>query len=359
MANISQIGYSVLILVIVFTIVCTLFIAMRFWAAKVSKRPFYADDALISFAYLNTVVIDGPVIWAIVNGMGQHITDLTDYEVGVQGKVIFFAVEIPWLLASVFVKLSVLWLYTRVFTTKKFKKWAYGLMGVVMCYCVVFLGIYMTNCRPIYQPWSPVPGGSCREMSKSDLATVGINLALELAVIILPMPALWGLQMPLRNKVSVTIMFSFGLITIGMMCWRASTAVHTRSSPDYTYNFPLTVIISFFELWLGIMAACIPTLAPLFRNYIEPMLEQLKFSISSSLRGTEDIVLIRVSNNSHTAGRYNQLDETEYKSLQDQKISVSRVATTTSSMHEPSSKFKTSTTREGDSVEQGVETTSL
>lgn len=70
----------------------------------------------------------------------------------------------------------------------------------------------MTNCRPVYQPWAPVPGGSCRDISKSDLATVGANLVLELAVIILPMPSLWGLQMPLRNKVSVTIMFSFGFM---------------------------------------------------------------------------------------------------------------------------------------------------
>lgn len=33
------------------------------------------------------MVLDGPVIWAVVNGMGKHIEELSPYEVGVQAKV--------------------------------------------------------------------------------------------------------------------------------------------------------------------------------------------------------------------------------------------------------------------------------
>lgn len=59
MANISRSGISVLILVITFTAICTIFIAMRFWAAKVSKRSFYADDALVTFAYVSYLLLNG------------------------------------------------------------------------------------------------------------------------------------------------------------------------------------------------------------------------------------------------------------------------------------------------------------
>ncbi|XXH05347.1 hypothetical protein Hte_011773 [Hypoxylon texense] len=218
--------------------------------------------------------------------MGKHIDELTEYEITVQAKMVILGGTIPWLLSCVFCKLSILCFYNRIFTVKVFLRWSRGLIVAVICYCIAFFAVYMTNCQPIYNLWHPVEWGHCREMSISDFATLGTNITLDIAIIILPMPVLWNLKMPLRNKISISIMFSIGFVTIGVMCWRIAAAARTRSNPDYTYNFPLTAVLSFCELWLGIIVACIPTLAPLLNAYIKPAFKRFTSTFTNTNKST-------------------------------------------------------------------------
>lgn len=125
---------------------------------------------------------------------------------------LLFTAYICWLLASVFYKLAILALYNRIFTTAKFRKWSYGVMALVICYCVSFFCVYMTNCVPIDYMWNPTPGGYCRDGQVSDYSTLAINMFLDLAILVLPMPTLWNLKLPAKKKAVVTIMFSFGLL---------------------------------------------------------------------------------------------------------------------------------------------------
>lgn len=85
------------------------------------------------------------------------------------------------------------------------------LIALVASYCVAFFPVFMTNCHPVDQQWNPSPGGWCRDLSIEEFASVSINLALDLAVVILPLPALWKLQMVTRHKVFLSVMFSLGI----------------------------------------------------------------------------------------------------------------------------------------------------
>lgn len=123
-----------------------------------------------------------------------------------------FTAYICWLLASVFYKLAILALYNRIFVTIKFRRWSYGLSGIIVAYCISYFCVYMTNCVPIDYMWHPTPGGKCRDGQVSDYSTLGINMVLDLAILILPLPTLWSLQLPRRKKVTVTVMLSFGLV---------------------------------------------------------------------------------------------------------------------------------------------------
>lgn len=49
------------------------------------------------------------------------------------------------------------------------------------------------------------------------------------------------------------------------MIWRIIWTEEYRANPDFTTYLGKIGIVSGFELWLGIIVACIPTLAPLFR----------------------------------------------------------------------------------------------
>jgi hypothetical protein len=128
------------------------------------------------------------------------------------GQIFQVPCAITWLVATVCAKMSMLFLYTRIFSVAHFRKSSYAVMVVVVGYFITFMALFMTNCVPLYHLWHPVPGGWCREVTIEEYTSVAFNLVIDLAIVILPMPALWRLQMPLRNKVYVSIMFSIGLM---------------------------------------------------------------------------------------------------------------------------------------------------
>ena len=119
---------------------------------------------------------------------------------------------VTWLIATVFCKLSILWLYTCIFTTRPFKIAARIIMFLVLGYGITFLCVFLTNCRPVSYSWDPVPGGYCKSVTVEELTSVSVNMVIDTSIVILPMPPLWGLRMPIRRKIAISSLFSLGLL---------------------------------------------------------------------------------------------------------------------------------------------------
>lgn len=153
------------------------------------------------------------MIWAIFSsGMGHYTTELSPIELQNALKLIP-AAYVTWTLGTTAFKLSVLFLYVRIFSIRTFRNLSYVLMGLSMAYCISFLVVFLTTCSPdISQLWNPTPNGRCRDLNIGQLGSVSTNLGIDVLILILPMPFLWKLQMALRNKIAVTIVFSFSLL---------------------------------------------------------------------------------------------------------------------------------------------------
>jgi hypothetical protein len=102
-------------------------------------------------------------------------------------------------------------LYLRIFTVAPFKTYTYVVIALVSAYGFAFFVVFLTNCSPMHQLWDPVPGGWCYSATTEQFTSIALNLMLDLAVLALPMPVLWRLQIPRHNKIFVTLMFSVGL----------------------------------------------------------------------------------------------------------------------------------------------------
>ncbi|KAI5926905.1 hypothetical protein F4810DRAFT_651396 [Camillea tinctor] len=255
-----------------FSILTTIIVLLRFWSAKIQKRKFFMDDGFVIASYVAMLAQQGIAIWAMVNGMGNPATDLTIEELLIQAKVLV-AVSTTWIFSTTAVKLAVLALYMRIFTTAAFKRWAISLMVIDVCFGITFLVVFITHCNPVSQEWDPVPWGWCRPLNLSELSSISLNLALDTAIVVLPMPLLWNLQMALSKKLLVMVMFSFGFATIAIMCYRIDQTVNR--DPDPMLAIAKIGLLSDLELWLGIIVACLPTLAPFFRTYVQPGLLNL------------------------------------------------------------------------------------
>ncbi|KAI0447254.1 hypothetical protein F4803DRAFT_363012 [Xylaria telfairii] len=258
----------------VFLTLDVIFLTLRFWSAHLARRKLYLDDYAILFAFSMTCIIAGAAYWAIFNGLGKHILELTPAQRLIQVKFLLIS-EFTYLTAVISTKISMLFLYRRIYTTPIFKR---------VCTCVIVLGVlfvddvvalipvFLTNCVPLSKYWDPNVAGSCRDAAISDSSTVAANLLLDIFVLTMPWPVLWRLQMSIRDKLTITAMFSIGLVNVALVIWRQVLTTTTRGSADWTASFCKVGIIGSLEIHLGILAVCIPTYGPLFNTYIKPIM---------------------------------------------------------------------------------------
>ena len=70
-----------------------------------------------------------------------------------------------------------------------------------------------TICRPFAYNWDKFTiTGHCGDIVAYYLSTAILNLLIDVAIVALPLPILWGLQMNLTRKISLTIIFSLGAL---------------------------------------------------------------------------------------------------------------------------------------------------
>ncbi|KAH8161364.1 hypothetical protein CIB48_g6888 [Xylaria polymorpha] len=265
--------------IVSFTTLSTIAVVLRFWSAKIQQRKFYIDDGLIIVAYVGMLTQQGLGFWGLVNGTGNPASAYTQSELLVSAQLLV-AASFTWIFTNTAIKLAVLLLYMRVFTTPVFKRCALVLVAATISFGLSFFIVFLTRCHPISQEWNPVAGGWCADLQVQEISSISTNLVVDVAIVLLPLPWLWRLQMPLRNRIAVMIMFSFGFATIALISYRLDQALH--SHPDPLLAVANIGLLSNLELWLGIIVACIPTSAPFIRTYVEPNLQTLSRKLYGS-----------------------------------------------------------------------------
>lgn len=73
--------------------------------------------------------------------------------------------------------------------------------------------------------------------------------------------------------------------TVAFVLWRLGVTERTRNSPDWTDTLCQVGLIASLEIYLGIIAVCIPTLGPLFNAYVKPSLNRIGFMKSAKASG--------------------------------------------------------------------------
>ena len=105
-------------------------------------------------------------------------------------------------------------MYLFIFPPSNVRYAIYAIMFCSVGFAIAFIPIFMTICDPPSALWNLDPMVAfthCHPIQRQEYASVAANMALDLAVVIVPLPAVWKLQMPVDKKVKVSLMFSLGL----------------------------------------------------------------------------------------------------------------------------------------------------
>lgn len=119
--------------------------------------------------------------------------------------------QLLWITAVTLIRASVLFLYNRIFCTKSFRIACYGILSINLAYFTATVLACCLICRPFAFNWDQSIHGSCGDQKSLDLFIGVFNLLMDITTVALPMPVLWGLQMPTGKKIVLSGLFSMGI----------------------------------------------------------------------------------------------------------------------------------------------------
>ena len=126
-------------------------------------------------------------------------------------------VSIMYGLTMFVIKLSILLQYLRIFApTKQRNSMFWGVHIVIWCnfvfyFVITFFEIFACNPREKY--WDVlITTGSCFNTLAENIAAGAINAVSDFVILLLPQPVIWRLQMPLKKRLQVSVIFLAGFL---------------------------------------------------------------------------------------------------------------------------------------------------
>ncbi|KAF2032839.1 hypothetical protein EK21DRAFT_59821 [Setomelanomma holmii] len=135
------------------------------------------------------------------------------------------------------------------------------------------------QCLPIKAAWDvsirppPFGTGTAKCYSTETFRNLGLmnssfNIATDVLFAALPIPLIWGLQLNWRTKISLIAILSLGWFACAAAVIKAVKQWNVLNELDWTVDDSFNVW-NFIEFTVGIVAASLPTLKPLFKGLLE------------------------------------------------------------------------------------------
>lgn len=193
-------------------------------------------------------------------------------------------------------KASILFLYTRIFSNREtFKRLVWATQTFNLLLMAAFTIADGLQCRPTsyyWQRWDKEHKGSCIDIRTYAYAHSGLNIVLDIWMIILPAAQIWKLTMSLRKKLETMSMFAFGMFLTLTTCIRLKAIKDFYDSPTSQDAWFPVAIWSVVEVNVGVITACAPasrvfvlkTAADIAQSAGWSRLSESRRSMSESLR---------------------------------------------------------------------------
>ena len=116
-----------------------------------------------------------------------------------------------------FIKLSLLFLYRRIFHGTIFNITTWVLIGLTIAWTLSFFLALLLQCVPV--TISTVTGSKsasshCIDQIPVTFAVTSSGTVMDFLILLVPIPNVWKLQMPLRNKLALVGIFAIGFLYV-------------------------------------------------------------------------------------------------------------------------------------------------
>ncbi|KAH6646169.1 hypothetical protein BKA67DRAFT_541154 [Truncatella angustata] len=254
---------------IIFVALSAICILLRVTARLQAKIPVWWDDFIITLSFVLASHGLGSDIWAV---------SFDDITLNLKGLYTLF---ILYITSRDLVRLSILLFYLRIFgESQQARRLIQFTFVLILACCIAFDFAIIFGCTPINHFWTSWDGqheGRCISTNGIFWAGAFVVIAIDLWVMLIPLPFIVRLNFSLRKKILSAIMFTFGIFVIIVSLYRLKTINRFTLSKNPTLDFVDVGVWSGLELYVGIICACLPN----FHSLLKPVFAWMDSRLSS------------------------------------------------------------------------------
>ncbi|KAJ6120308.1 hypothetical protein N7523_004588 [Penicillium sp. IBT 18751x] len=270
----SNNGLALLSVSIVMSVLQVIFVALMFYTRRLQREKFGWDAWIMLIALFGSLAKAGIYIAMVeIGGLGHHFSDMKHPEQSfIFIKKGYWAVEIfDFPLTITPAKISLLLFYVRIFYTRKFKLFAFGVGSLVMSLGIAMFFQTIFQCSPVDYGWDKTDKtGSCIDQMFVYRIISPINAFTGVLLLIMPLPLVWRLHAPKGQKLALSAVFMIGgLGTVASILRVVLYFAYSKSQLHEVTWFSLKIsILTVVEGAILIITPCLVCIWPLLKRTV-------------------------------------------------------------------------------------------
>ncbi|KAK5658438.1 hypothetical protein OQA88_1827 [Cercophora sp. LCS_1] len=292
-------SYSVDIMVCaVFTaVIGSVFVGLRFYTRRILINVLGLEDWLMLAAQVFSIAMSAGFIHQATLGHGSHVWTIPMENFSPMAKVILShltphthmltEMQAGWY--SIFFygmslycsQVSIMLLYVRIWNFPWVRRAAYILLAGVLIYNTLVMVMVLTACVPLRAWWDfelqfdPDKPAYCHKKGVF-WANTYLHIIFDFLVYLLPMPVIFQVRFPTRQKVLLFVLFAFGFFVCALSIIRLYLLQITAATMDFTYDNVSIAFWSCIETNATVVVGCFATMKPLLSKWFPNLTEGRK-----------------------------------------------------------------------------------
>ncbi|KAL5322258.1 hypothetical protein ACEPPN_010230 [Leptodophora sp. 'Broadleaf-Isolate-01'] len=174
--------------------------------------------------------------------------------------------------SAMFIRLSYLIFYLRHAVEKTYRVILFVSIALVSGFGIGASIASMALCIPWKKLWDSNIPGRCIDIKAYYIAGPTLSMIFDIAIFALPIPLLWALKLPRRQRLGLVAVFAVGLIVLISSILRLYTLVIMLNTPAYrsdnTWSTVDAMNWSTVELNVAILISCTAAFKTLIQRFI-------------------------------------------------------------------------------------------
>ncbi|KAI1340367.1 hypothetical protein F5Y15DRAFT_56012 [Xylariaceae sp. FL0016] len=237
--------------------------AIRMYARVVGLRKVKFEDFLTLGAYGTYIGF----IYCCYRFMAEYGFFIHQWDVRVRDLIeisyILFIGGVFYSIALPFLKAAILLEWTQLFvpqgTRNAFWWCCISLTTIQLAFAVASVFALCFQCIPYQKIWDITLPGHCLVKSKVEITSAAIHLVSDLIILVLPQSVIWSLQMSLKQRLGVSIIFSLGVLACVSAAFRLTVTIRYSTADDVIYSVASVILWALAEMTCGFIVIGMPT----------------------------------------------------------------------------------------------------